>query len=141
MGQTAAQKPQNTLSNRLIRQSKDWMDTEFPFSSFSHKLDVDKKGESYEHHRTCSYFIDPAHPSIQHIARTRRVDTPTGSKLLATQLRFYGSSNVFSPCCCWFAPAVGAPNPWNRHTYVLPAQTGCPLAGRSSTYTGIHPKS
>ena len=116
------------------------MDAEFPFLFFSHKLDMDKKGESYEHHRTCSYFIDPVPPANQYIACTRRVEMPPGSRILAAQLRRYGSSHVFPCGRCRFAPAAGTPNSWNRHTHLLPAQAGCPLAGRGQACTGIGPK-
>ena len=132
--------------NRLIRQCKDWMDAEFPFSSFSHKLDTDKaykleKGEFHEHNRSCSHLSDPAHYSIWRIDRVRRVDTPPRSKLLAPQVRFYGNHNISARCHYGTTPATGAANCWNWHTHLLPPQTGCPLAGRGQTCAGIHPKS
>ncbi len=70
MGRNSILSPRRRPEHRLLRRSKDWSCTEFPFSLFSHKLSVDVKGEFYEHNCIGGPSIDPDDPSNQHINRS-----------------------------------------------------------------------
>lgn len=141
MGQDSTLSPRGRLKCRQICQSKDWSGAEFTFSSFSHKLGVDKKGESHEHNRTHSHFTGPAHSSGRFAGRFWRMDSPPRGKLLVSPLRPYGNNYLSPRHPGRLAAAISNPNCRNHRTHLFPSSIGYSLAEGSPTFSDTPTKS